>query len=267
MIATALKTPLDILDFDFLLFCPVKKDEAGGILISRLDEFKFVFSFLKQDPKPTPFTEDTVLFEGEIAGFEWTCPKEYQEAQFDRKITIGDVLNHWNELQTLWIKPEHSSVKVLNSQEVSTYFPKERIFVKRAETEFLKESQSLNECPFNLNIFFYDSYGTQWLLNRKDISRLYMVQVVYVPEEKRLELKSDAYIMDELILYLFEDYSELEWNDLTLSQLIRLKNKVLDYTLKQSLPKFSKFSFELYRKQDMIEWINPAKFYFDEVSE
>ena len=267
MIATALKTPLDILDFDFLLFCPIKKDEAGGILIKRLDEFKFVFSFLKQDPKPTPFTEDAVLFEGEIAGFEWTCPKEYQEAQFDRKITIGDVLNHWNELQTLWIKSEYSSVKVLNSQEVSAYFPKERIFVKRAETELLKESQSLNECPFNQNIFFYDSYGTQWLVNRKDISRLYMMQVVYVPEEKRLELKSDAYIMDELILYLFEDYSELEWNDLTLSQLIRLKNKVLDYTLKQSLPKFSKFSFELYRKQDMIEWMNPAKFYFDEISE
>ena len=45
MIATALKTPLDILDFDFLLFCPIKKDEAGGILIKRLDEFKFVCVF------------------------------------------------------------------------------------------------------------------------------------------------------------------------------------------------------------------------------
>lgn len=262
-----LRTPLDVIDFDFLVFTPLSEREEGGVLIHRLSEFTFVFGFIKANPTQTPFPKEFEIFDEQLSGFEWTCPKEYQEAQLKRQITIDDLLKNWMKLQSILVESKIINFKHLKIHELNTYFPKEKVVLNPVKEEICLESQQVKEFPLNQSIFFYDRYGTQWLMNRINISKVYIIQASYNPEKKQLKLNSDIHIMDELLLSLFESYEEMEINELSLKDLIILKNKTMNYMIKNDLPKFLEFSFTTYRKQDIVEWMNPEKYYFNQVSE
>lgn len=155
--------------------------------------------------------------------------------------------------------------KSLSASELEEFFPREKVVMEPLATRFVEEDCPLKDFQIHQAIFFNDRYGAQWLLNRNNISKLYLIQVVYVPEFRQLQLKSDVYIMDELVLSLFEEYKEMEWEELTLADMLKIKNKLLCQRLLQNLPEMLKFSFAIYSKDEMREWMNPMKYHFSEV--
>ena len=71
--------------------------------------------------------------------------------------------------------------------------------------------------------------------------------------------------MKEELLSYFDDYQGMKLRDLTLSDLIVLKNKMIEYKANQAAPKELEDYFTILPKQKTAEWMNPANFYFDEV--
>lgn len=262
---SSITIPMNVFERNFIVYCPLANQE-GGVLITRNSPIQFVFGFLKEHPTSTPFPEDYSLFDDPLSGFEWTCPIAYQEALLAGQITIKDVADDWEKLKTLRIDLEQTNFKPLSFEQLSGYFPKEQLVIYRPQSQFFEETKQVKELISNQNNFFHDRYDGQWFLNKMDDTRLYIIQVSYWQEKSCLKLQSDLYLMKEELLSYFDDYQGMKLRDLTLSDLIVLKNKTVEYKANQTAPKELEDYFTMLPKEKTAEWMNPANFYFDEVT-
>ena len=94
MIPIDAQTPLDVFEFDALVYYPESTELFPyGVVVKRLREFQFAIGCLNFKPMPrVPNQEELFL---KTPGFLWTCPTLLKEKFLDNQVTIRDVLSHY----------------------------------------------------------------------------------------------------------------------------------------------------------------------------
>lgn len=112
----------------------------------------------------------------------------------------------------------------MNVSALLELFPRELLIIPPLKTELLEESKTLQEVGIHESIFFKDSYGGEWILNRNNISTVCLIRIALQTDPIKLKILSQAYIMNEMTLNLVrENENPDEWDQLTLRELLELK--------------------------------------------
>ena len=132
--------------------------------------------------------------------------------------------------------------------------------IQSLNTIFLSESQLLKEIPLRQSAFLKDQYEGQWIISRINVSLLCLVQVFYEATNSTLKLISEAFMINELALLVMKDqFNEMEWEELTLAQVLLLKNVMQQYCSHQELSEPFKQAFRVYPMTDVQNWMSPLK--------
>lgn len=154
------------------------------------------------------------------------------------------------------------NIEELTPAQLLNYFPQHQLSIPKINHAFLKENTPLSKVNVHEIIFFKDQYEGHWVLHRTNISDVCLLQVVCLPESLILELRSDAYFMDECVLRLFEEWEELKWDNLVLGDLIQLKNLLSELKLKNQLPDEFERSFNVFSVKEIQAWLKCEGFIF-----
>lgn len=260
MIVIDSNTPVDIFEFGVICYCPDthKTISENGLVISRMSEFQYIIGILNVRPNDTKKTTEE-LFDKHNPGLIWTCPKALKEPLLNQTLLLRDVINYWlrvdESVGLINIAFEVASKTLLNE-----YFPREELVIKSLNTLFMEESQLLKQVPLRQSAFFKDQYNGQWIISRTNVSLLCLVKVFYDVKSSTLKVLSEAFMLNELALIVMKDqFSEREWEDLTLSELLTLKNLMHQYCSAQALHEPFTQSFRVYPISDVQTWISPLK--------
>lgn len=141
----------------------------------------------------------------------------------DNQVTIRDVLSHYLQAN-IEIGLINTAFQPLNVSALLELFPRELLIIPPLKTELLEESKTLQEVGIHESIFFKDSYGGEWILNRNNISTVCLIRIALQTDPIKLKILSQAYIMNEMTLNLVrENENPDEWDQLTLRELLELK--------------------------------------------
>ena len=259
MIPIDAQTPLDVFEFDALVYYPESTELFPyGVVVKRLREFQFAIGCLNFKPMPrVPNQEELFL---KTPGFLWTCPTLLKEKFLDNQVTIRDVLSHYLQAN-IEIGLINTAFQPLNVSALLELFPRELLIIPPLKTELLEESKTLQEVRIHESIFFKDSYGGEWILNRNNISTVCLIRIALQTDPIKLKILSQAYIMNEMTLNLVrENENPDEWDQLTLRELLELKNWLENYTAFHLLSKPYKDAFRTHSIEDVEAWISMLKF-------
>lgn len=257
MLATGLNTPIDALEFNVLSYCPGTPINNGlGFVISRITEFEFIFGFLSTKPIESEIMSVTNPFIDNNSGFRWTCPPNQRKMQQQQQIYIKNILTWWQQCNKE-IGLININFEELSSETLLHYFPKEKLIMETLNENFSPITTLLKDIPLRRSVFFKDVYHSHWVLNRNNVSKIFLINVVYLPSMTRLELKSETYIIDELSLLLIDKWKDRTWENFSLSEILELKNLLLELHINQSIPQNLKSSFKAYPIDQIKEWMNP----------
>lgn len=254
------KTPLDVFEFDTLIYYPETTEISPyGLVVKRVKEFQFAIGCLNFYPTQVIPVQDD-LFITPPLGFLWTCPRALKEKFSDNQVTIRDVLSHYIQIN-LEIGLINTAFQSLDCTSLIEIFPREELVIPELKTGFVSESQKIKECAIQDSIFFKDTYGGIWMLNRNNLSTVCLIRVALQTEPTKLKFLSDAYILNEMILTLLKENSNPdEWDELSLGQCLHLKNWLENYTAFQSCSKHLKGAFRKHSIEEIDEWVSTFKF-------
>lgn len=259
MIIIDSKTPLDLFEFGVICYCPDAKElSEHGLVINRMNEFEYLIGRIDFMPDETPSTKDW-LFDRYHPGMIWRCPEALKEALLDQTLLFQDIISHWLRADES-IGLINTAFKVASLTLLNDYFPRKDLVIQSLNTIFLSESQLLKEIPLRQSAFFKDQYEGQWIISRINVSLLCLVQVFYEATNSTLKLISEAFMINELALLVMKDqFNEMEWEELTLAQVLLLKNVMQQSCSHQELSEAFKQAFRVYPMTDVQNWMSPLK--------
>lgn len=259
MIVIDSKTPIEMIDFDVICYCPVANNAfEHGITICRIKEFEFLIGILNFNPRGV-IDSSTIPFSKKTPGFVWKCPDTLQDRLLNNSLLIKDILQYWLQLDES-IGMINTCFQLASLDLLYEYFPMQDLIIKELHSEFLSETELLKNIPLRQSTFFKDQYEGQWIISRSNISRLCIVQVMYDPKRKELKFSSEAYLMNELVMVVLQDYIDnKEWEYVTLGELLKIKNLMLRRTTYDSIPRPFEDCFQLYPVAEIEKWMTSFK--------
>ena len=259
MLLAHAKSALNAVEFHVNYYYPLPASQSNaGLLIYREDEYDFVFAFLKERPLPEP--PRTSIFNLDESGFHWTCPDRLTEAFQNLEITLEQVVQDWEIFKTgTGVLP--SNFKPLSVFDLEKRFPLEQITLNPLNKTLFPQEMPLKSIDILKSIFFKDYYQGIWVLTRTNISTIYLIQMTYSKESKLIHPYSEIFTFNELAMNYFPDFFATdEWEELTLAQLIQLKNLLLHLN-SNTETKVPQNVFNTLPLAEVQNWMNPNNYY------
>ena len=260
MLVLGLQVPLDVFECEAVCYCRKAKDIVGHeTVLCRLNEYEFLFGFLNFEPSETIYSGE-IVFNPEVPGFVWRCPKPLTEELSGKRITMEDVLSYWSQMDES-IGLVNVAFSPATPSMLKRYFPPEVLKIQPVELVLEEETFKVNQLPVHHTAFFKDVYDGYWILNRSNISTVALVQVQIDFESRTFKYISEAYILNELTLFLLKkEFPYQDWDELTLGDAIRLKNLMQRFDFSKPLPEAFKTCFRVYSNQEMDGWSERTRF-------
>lgn len=259
MLLAHAKAALEAVEFQTNYYYPLPKSQScAGVLIFRESDYAFIFAFLTEHP--TNEKPSTSIFDPVAGGFHWTCPVRLESCFQELKLTVEQVVEDW-EIFNTHTGELPTNFKPLSIHDLNNRFSLDSLILDPLEKDLFPEQMPLKSVHLLKSIFFKDTYHGLWVLTRTNISTIYLIQLNYSKVSQTINPYSDIFTFNELALnYTEHVFDTDEWEELTLTQLLQLKNILLHLNSNPET-EVPNTVFRILPSSEVRNWINPSNRY------